>query len=55
MVIENAERFGLSQLHHLRGPVGARCRESFCILMTGDKLGQRRPRTHRQMVRTTMA
>jgi ATP-dependent DNA helicase RecG len=40
MVIESAERFGLSQLHQLRGRVGRGAEKSFCILMTGDKLSK---------------
>ncbi len=52
MVIENAERFGLSQLHQLRGRVGRGAEQSFCILMTSFKLSADGRERIQTMVRT---
>lgn len=52
MVIENSERFGLSQLHQLRGRVGRGGEQSFCILMSGNKLSKEGKVRLETMVRT---
>src|ERR1700751_4449117 len=52
MLIENAERFGLAQLHQLRGRIGRGAAKSFCILMTGGKVSEEAERRLDEMVRT---
>ena len=52
MIVESAERFGLSQLHQLRGRVGRGAEQSFCILMTSYKLGKDSKLRMDTMVRT---
>jgi ATP-dependent DNA helicase RecG len=53
MVIESAERFGLSQLHQLRGRVGRGADQSYCILMTSDKLSNEAIKRIEVMIRTS--
>ena len=53
MVIEHAERFGLAQLHQLRGRIGRGAAKSYCILMTGGKVSEDGERRLDALVRTT--
>ncbi|MGJ5641435.1 ATP-dependent DNA helicase RecG [Formosa sp. S-31] len=53
MIIESAERFGLSQLHQLRGRVGRGAEQSYCILMTGHKLSNDSKTRLETMVKTS--
>jgi ATP-dependent DNA helicase RecG len=52
MVIEHAERFGLAQLHQLRGRIGRGAAKSYCILITGGKVSEEGERRLDAMVRT---
>jgi ATP-dependent DNA helicase RecG len=52
MVIEHAERFGLAQLHQLRGRIGRGAAKSYCILMTGGKVTEEGQRRLDAMVKT---
>jgi ATP-dependent DNA helicase RecG len=52
MVIEHAERFGLAQMHQLRGRVGRGAAKSYCILMTGGKVTEQAEARLDAMVRT---
>jgi ATP-dependent DNA helicase RecG len=52
MVVEHAERFGLAQLHQLRGRIGRGAAKSYCVLMTGGKVSPEGERRLKEMVRT---
>ena len=53
MVIEHADRFGLAQLHQLRGRIGRGAAKSYCVLMYGDKVSEEGQRRLDAMVRTS--
>jgi ATP-dependent DNA helicase RecG len=53
MIIESAERFGLSQLHQLRGRVGRGAEQSYCILMSSEKMSKEAAKRIEVMVRTS--
>ena len=53
MIIESAERFGLSQLHQLRGRVGRGAEQSYCILMSGNKVSTEGKERLKTMVETS--
>jgi ATP-dependent DNA helicase RecG len=53
MVIEHAERFGLSQMHQLRGRIGRGSAKSYCVLMTGGKISEEAQQRLDTMVRTS--
>jgi ATP-dependent DNA helicase RecG len=53
MLIESSERFGLSQMHQLRGRVGRGADQSYCILMTGNKISEESAKRINIMVSTT--
>jgi ATP-dependent DNA helicase RecG len=53
MIVEHAERFGLAQLHQLRGRIGRGPAKAFCVLMTGGKVSEEAQRRLDAMVRTT--
>ncbi|HKD45921.1 MAG TPA: ATP-dependent DNA helicase RecG, partial [Candidatus Angelobacter sp.] len=52
MVVEHAERFGLAQLHQLRGRIGRGAAKSYCVLLTGGKISPEADRRLGEMVRT---